>query len=351
MRLVILMLGAALLLWLPTQAQTENPSPPPTQTGTVSKAAVTPAEVLEAARLNAQVVELFKGGKFDDALPLAQQVLALREKALAPGDRRIGDALLNLASVYFEKKDNNKAEPLFQRALTIYETALGAESEGVVGVLGRLMVIRYAKTDYDKAASLEQRIIVIKEKQFGVDGIGVVADLLSLANIYAAKGDFSKSRLSFARALTILEKANLTALPVGVGESLANYLTLLYRQRQTDEVRAQIERANKIYAAVSVAGGGKGLVQGGVLTGRAVYMVQPAYPLEAKRARAQGTVVVHVTVDESGRVVGAEAISNSNPYLKDAAVAAARKWRFTPTLLIGAPVKVTGTISFVFNIQ
>ncbi len=351
MRLMTLMLGAALLLCLPTQAQTEQPKPTPTPPGTAPKVAVTPAEVLEAARLNAQVVELFKGGKFDDALPLAQQVLALREKALAPGDRRIGDALLNLASVYFEKKDNNKAEPLFQRALTIYESALGAESEGVVGVLGRLMVIRHAKTDYDKAASLAQRIINIKEKKFGVDGIGVVADLLSLANIYAAKGDFSKARLSFARVLAILETANLTALPTGISDSLGNYLTLLYRQRQTDEVKAQIERANKIYAAVSVAAGGNKLVEAGVLNGRAVYMEQPAYPLEAKRARAQGTVVVHVTVDEAGRVVEAEAISGSNAFLKDAAIAAARKWRFTPTLLIGAPVKVTGTITFVFSLQ
>ena len=36
--------------------------------------------------------------------------------------------------------------------------------------------------------------------------------------------------------------------------------------------------------------------------------------------------------------------------LKDAAVNAARGWKFTPTQLSGTPVKVIGTITFNFNL-
>jgi TonB family protein len=75
----------------------------------------------------------------------------------------------------------------------------------------------------------------------------------------------------------------------------------------------------------------------------------PSYPEEAKEAGVSGAVVVEVTVDEQGNVIAARAISGHS-LLKDAAVAAARQWRFKPTTLSGIPVKVIGTITFNFNL-
>jgi protein TonB len=60
-------------------------------------------------------------------------------------------------------------------------------------------------------------------------------------------------------------------------------------------------------------------------------------------------VVVEVTVDEAGNVISARPISG-HPLLKDAAVAAAKGWKFSPTMLTGVPVKVIGTITFNFNL-
>ena len=88
---------------------------------------------------------------------------------------------------------------------------------------------------------------------------------------------------------------------------------------------------------------------GGVLQGSATRRVEPSYPPLAKAARVSGAVVVEVTVDEAGNVISARAVSG-HPLLKDAAVAAARGWRFTPTQLSGTPVKVIGTITFNFNL-
>lgn len=85
----------------------------------------------------------------------------------------------------------------------------------------------------------------------------------------------------------------------------------------------------------------------GVLNGKAVSLPKPAYPQIARAAKASGTVVVQVTIDESGRVVSASAISG-HPLLKAAAVQAAYSARFSPTLLSGQPVKVTGTINYNF---
>jgi len=91
-------------------------------------------------------------------------------------------------------------------------------------------------------------------------------------------------------------------------------------------------------------------VSGGVLNGKAVSKPNPTYPPIAKAARASGTVVVQITVDESGKVVSARAVSG-HPLLQQAATQAAYQTRFSPTMLSGQPVKVTGTISFNFVLQ
>lgn len=96
--------------------------------------------------------------------------------------------------------------------------------------------------------------------------------------------------------------------------------------------------------------GSSNLVKGGILHGKAVSKPQPAYPPVATAARASGTVVVEVLVDETGGVVSAKSISG-HPLLQQAAVDAAKHARFSPTRLSGKPVKVSGTITYNFVLQ
>jgi TonB family protein len=89
-------------------------------------------------------------------------------------------------------------------------------------------------------------------------------------------------------------------------------------------------------------------ISGGVLNDKAISLPKAPYPPIARVARASGTVVVKVLVDENGNVVSASAISG-HPLLQAAAVAAARGAKFSPTKRGGEPVKVTGVINYVFN--
>jgi len=91
-------------------------------------------------------------------------------------------------------------------------------------------------------------------------------------------------------------------------------------------------------------------ISGGILNGKAISKPAPAYPAVAKAARAQGTVVVQVVVDEEGRVVSAQAVSG-HPLLRQAAQQAAEQARFSPTWLSGQPVKITGTITYNFVLR
>lgn len=91
-------------------------------------------------------------------------------------------------------------------------------------------------------------------------------------------------------------------------------------------------------------------ISGGVLNGKATSLPKPAYPAIAKAANVSGTVNVQVTVDESGNVISANAVSG-HPLLRQSAVSAARQAKFSPTMLSGQPVKVTGVIVYNFVAQ
>lgn len=105
-------------------------------------------------------------------------------------------------------------------------------------------------------------------------------------------------------------------------------------------------------------------IRGGVLNGKAVSLPKPEYPEEAKKVGAEGSIAVTVTIDEDGNVTSATA-ADSQPVMKadenvtsepkpghlllcEAAEKAAMAAKFSPTLLSGQPVKVSGVIVYNF---
>ncbi|HUS12378.1 MAG TPA: energy transducer TonB [Pyrinomonadaceae bacterium] len=91
-------------------------------------------------------------------------------------------------------------------------------------------------------------------------------------------------------------------------------------------------------------------VSGGVLNGTAISLPAPNYPETARRLRMAGLVIVEVVVDETGKVISA--VATSGPaQLREVAVQAARRARFSPTKLSGQPVKVAGLINYKFALS
>ena len=86
------------------------------------------------------------------------------------------------------------------------------------------------------------------------------------------------------------------------------------------------------------------------MNGKAISLFHPEYPIDARRQRASGTVVVEVEIDESGIVTLACAISGDQ-LLRAASVTAAKRSRFTPTKLSGKPVRIIGVIQYRFVAQ
>ncbi len=86
----------------------------------------------------------------------------------------------------------------------------------------------------------------------------------------------------------------------------------------------------------------------GVVNGKATNLPKPTYTAAAIAVNAQGEVSVQVTIDETGRVISAKAVSG-HPLLKRESERAAMNATFSPTTLSKVPVKVTGVIIYNFK--
>jgi TonB family protein len=78
--------------------------------------------------------------------------------------------------------------------------------------------------------------------------------------------------------------------------------------------------------------------------------VAPDYPVAARKAHVQGRVVIQARISESGKVENLQVLS-APPLLRDAALAAARHWRYEPACLKGAPVAVDYVIQINFSLK
>lgn len=87
----------------------------------------------------------------------------------------------------------------------------------------------------------------------------------------------------------------------------------------------------------------------GSLLDKATQKINPSYPYTAKTARITGIVTVYVEVDPTG-VVSTVQTTSGPSMLRQAAMDAARRWKFRPTLIDGQPVRVVGFINFNFTL-
>ena len=97
-------------------------------------------------------------------------------------------------------------------------------------------------------------------------------------------------------------------------------------------------------------GGGVFHAGGGVSAPVLLYKVEPEYSEEARKAKYQGTVVVYVEVDPSGRAVNPRILRSLGLGLDEKAIEAIRNWRFRPGYKDGKPVTVVATIEVNFRL-
>ena len=302
-------------------------------------------ELLQSNQLNSAVLKLYNEGKFDEALPLAKRALELRETALGVHDEKLIPLLINLAEIYRAKKKPGEAQPYLERALQIGEKTFGQDDIRLTRLLDKLAFTTYEQRNDKSAESAFVRSLAIKEKVFGRDHLEVAQTAFNLAEIYRLRGDYQKADPLYQNVIRIREKIGRKD-DYELITALQGYVIVLFAQNKTEEGARVQKRIVELL-------GEKGIVEGGVLNGKAVRLVQPPYPAMARRDRASGQVRVRCLIDETGKVIQAKAIDAGSLHMTLVAAAeeAALHSVFTPTLVSGVPVKVYGVIIYNFAAQ
>lgn len=304
------------------------------------------AELSEAKKLSLEVVRLYQAGKYDEAILPAKRAVELKEKALGKEHTSLADSLNNLGALYMAKEDYRNAEVAYKRSLAIYEKAEGAESRSLTLMLDKLAWIRYGLGMNGDAQAMLERSLGIKEKVLGKENTEVGQSLVYLAQLYEKQGKYKYAIPFYQRAVDLLDKINAAdTFQAQVAEKCSCTMKLNKQGKEAEEFErrafAKLRKTGEIPPKTEGS-------FGGVLAGRAVFRQEPSYPPGARQGRISGSVVVRVTVDENGNVTNAQTLCGHD-YFARTSEEAARRWRFSPTMLNGVPVKVIGTITFNFT--
>lgn len=329
MLFILISLGA-----LQVFSQTTNPSP----------------ALLEAQKLSAEVVKLFQQKKYNDALPLAQKAISIRENELGKNHISVAQAWRNLAYIQLQREKRKEAEKAFENAFEIYEKnqPLSLNDEKTFAeLLEAVAVYEAGNSDITESEKKFLRAVELREKVSGKDSSETANSLVKLSQLYQIKGDYEKAAPLLLRALDIKTKKS-GKIDDESREAYNNaYCTLSKLNREEEKIQLRERFYPTARGANSSGNNEVKPIKGGVLNGKAIYLHRPAYPYEAREKRASGAVSIQVLIDETGKVIFACAVSGAKE-LQRASEIAAYQSKFSPTQLGGQPVKVSGIITYNF---
>lgn len=193
-------------------------------------------------------------GDYEKALLLCQRAFEINEKVLGPEHPDVAITLNNLAGLYRQMGDYEKALPLYQRALEISEEEHGSEHPDdpfyraavIATTLDNLAGLYYQMGDYEKALPLFQRALKIRENMLDLKHPDVANSLNNIASLYRQMGDYGKALLSYQRALDISKKALGPQHP-NVAITLNNIAILYCHIEKYEEALPLFERSLKIF--------------------------------------------------------------------------------------------------------
>src|SRR5271165_4355894 len=176
--------------------------------------------------LNQRIFRLFKQGKYQEAIPLAEKAVEITRRLRGPEDTKTATSLNSLALLYWKMGEYAKAEPLYQEALRIYQKVLGPEHPFTATSFNNLAALFMEMGEYAKAEPLYQEALRINQKVLGPEHPNTATSLNNLAMLYDEMGEYAKAGPFLQEALRIRQKVLGTEHP-STATSLNN-LAMLY---------------------------------------------------------------------------------------------------------------------------
>ena len=112
--------------------------------------------------LNQEAIDLYRQGKYDRAVVVAQKALEVAKQNVGPDHPDVATSLNNLALLYYARSDYAKAVPLYKRSLVITVKSLGPDHPDVATGLENLAALYRATKRNEAAGKLERRATKIR---------------------------------------------------------------------------------------------------------------------------------------------------------------------------------------------
>ncbi|MHB0771943.1 CHAT domain-containing tetratricopeptide repeat protein [Bradyrhizobium sp. 5.13L] len=155
----------------------------------------------ESVRINA----LVSAGRYSEALPLAQAMVASLEKS--DNGRELSAALNNLGQVHAGQGRDHLAEPIYKRAIALMEKSLGLDTGLIAPELNNLAALYQRQGRFTEAEPLFKRALAVSERSLSREHPDVGRALNNLATLYVKQERFADAEPLFRRALAIYQKA------------------------------------------------------------------------------------------------------------------------------------------------
>jgi tetratricopeptide (TPR) repeat protein len=333
--------------------------------------------------------ELAKEYAFDEQVEVSGHILKMAHELYSDDPGALGLYTLEHGSARYRAGDYDGSRRHFESALRLYEKAHGEESIETATVLVRLA--RVSGADQKKPLTYYRRALKIAEQELGPDSAKYATWLANVADRLIGLGEYSQAEKYLKQARLLYEKhEGPGSRGTGRVESLLG--STYSRRRKHKKAAPHYEKALKIYSGNSEAdkqwrvflrweliktyelaresdlATEHAVALGNELSNMPnrelapVYRALPKYPAELLRIGIEGYVDIELTVDEEGRVQNPVVIEEKmsrkpesqgrslrhglsrDRSFKQAALQAARKFRFAPRVIDNKPVAVPGVI-------
>ena len=252
--------------------------------------------------------QFYNQGKYDQALPAAQEALRIAGPTFGPESRQVATSLNDLALVLVELDRWAEAEPLYRRALAVNEKLLGPQHPEVASNLNNLALLYLNMDRLPEARDLLVRALSIREKALGPNHVDTATNAGNLGTVLIAQGKYVEAEPLGRRALTIDEKA-LGPEDPSVATDLNNLGAVYYNQAKYAQAEPLYLRALSIH--VKLLGNQHPSVAADLILIGALYAIQRKYAL------AEATYRRALAIDEKAAVGKGLTIASDLNHLGD----------------------------------
>jgi eukaryotic-like serine/threonine-protein kinase len=183
-------------------------------------------------------------GLYDEARPLFENVLRIRERELGSDNVLVAEPLRGLGDIARIRGQTAVADSAFQRALAIRTASQGVSHPDVINTMAAIAALRYGQGRLAAAESLYTTVIALDSVN-GADNASRGRYLRGFGTVVWQQGRYPEAERLFRRALDIQQRVLGSDHP-DVGGTLNNLGGLYYQQHEYQRALESYEQARPV---------------------------------------------------------------------------------------------------------